>query len=126
MAIKYGPAQVTAITKITDGDTFRCNIARWSPIVGRDMPVRIRGYNAPELRTKDPIEKAKAIRAQSDLKLLLDTASRIELYNIERGKYFRLICTVLIDGVDIAIPMRECISRRLRVNCIDKVNQPDI
>lgn len=115
MPIKYGSAKVTRVLRVIDGDTFVVNLNRFSPIAGKNISIRIRGFNAVELRTKNKVQKEKAVRAQTDLKLLLDSAGVIKLYNIERGKYFRLIADVYIDNVNLLTPLRRAQQMRLNV-----------
>lgn len=113
--VKYGPATVAKVIKVIDGDTFKVNLVRWPPIVGQDISVRIRGFNSAELRTEDEIERLKALRAQNDLRLLLETAGKIELYNIVRGKFFRLVADIYVDGKDIRPQLEKSQAMRLRV-----------
>ena len=46
-------------------------------------------------------EKAKGRHAKKLVKALLKNAKRIDLENIERGKYFRIVADVLIDGKNL-------------------------
>ena len=115
MPLKYGSATVTKVLRVIDGDTFAVNLNRFSPIAGKNISVRVRGFDAEELRTSHPVKRIKAVRAQTDLKLLLDTAGTIRLYNIERGKYFRLVADVYVDNQNIAPQLLAAQAMRLRV-----------
>ena len=97
----FGNAIVETITSIYDGDTFRANIKDWPPIVGVKIPVRIIGIDTPEIRSKCPKEKALAYEAKQFTVDLLSNAKVIELQNIKRGKYFRLLAIVIVDGVSL-------------------------
>jgi endonuclease YncB( thermonuclease family) len=68
----------------------------FSPIL-----VRINGIDAPEIRSRDACEKARAIEAREFLKGILDKAARIDLVNVKKDKYFRLLADVQADGVDV-------------------------
>lgn len=98
----YGSVDVSEITSVYDADTFRANIAGWPPVVGERMSVRVNGVDAPEMRGKCPEEKAGARRAKAHTVAALRGAQRIELRNIRRGKYFRLLADVYIDGESLA------------------------
>ena len=98
----YGNATVAEVTSIYDGDTFRANIIGFPTIVGEHMSIRINGIDTPELRGKCPEEKAQAKLAKQFTVKHLRSAKRITLKNIKRGKYFRLIADVYVDGVNLA------------------------
>jgi len=93
---------VQRVASIYDADTFRVDIAGWPPIVGDNMPVRVLGVDAPEIRGKCSDEKAKARAAKAVTVEALMNAETIELRNIKRGKYFRLLADVYIDGLSLA------------------------
>ena len=100
--INYGSATVEKVTSIYDGDTFRANIKDYPKIVGYRMSVRILGIDTPEMRAKCSKEKELARSAKKLTVSLLRNAKRIELRNIKRGKYFRLLADVYVDDVSIA------------------------
>ena len=84
-----------------DADTITVNIPGLHPLVGKNMKIRVRGVDTPEIRTKNKCEKAKGRHAKKLVKALLKNAKRIDLENIERGKYFRIVADVLIDGKNL-------------------------
>jgi endonuclease YncB( thermonuclease family) len=59
----YGDSEVSAITSIYDGDTFRCNIAGYPDIVGERISIRINGIDTPEMKDNRPAVKALARKA---------------------------------------------------------------
>ena len=61
------------------------------------MPIRINGIDTPELRGKCDKEKQLARLALGHLR----AAKSIALKNIKRGKYFRLIADVYVDGASL-------------------------
>lgn len=95
----YGTLTVSRVVSVYDGDTFRVDIDGLPPLIGQDMPVRIAGIDCPEMRGKDT-DKAAAITARDALRDLLENADLIELRNVRRGKYFRIVADVFVDGVD--------------------------
>lgn len=97
----YGSVVIDEVTSIYDGDTFRVNINSWPGIIGHRIPVRIKDIDTPELRGKCQAEKNLARKAKQHTVRLIRNAKRIELYNIERGKYFRVIADVSVDGQDL-------------------------
>jgi len=99
--IKFKNVTVDKITSIYDGDTFRVNINSYPPIIGHRMAIRVNGIDAPELRTKCSKEKNLAIKAKQLTVSILRGAKVIELKNIKRGKYFRIIADVYADGKSV-------------------------
>ncbi|WP_294964570.1 thermonuclease family protein [Sulfurimonas sp.] len=100
--IVFENAVVEEVTSIYDGDTFRANIKGYPKIVGYRMSVRILGIDTPEKRAKCKKEKDLALAAKKLTESLLKGAELIELKNIKRGKYFRILADVYVDGVPIA------------------------
>ena len=98
----YGNVTVSEVTSIYDADTFRVNIEGYPPIAGERIPVRVLCVDAPELRGKCESEKIKARQAKQFTVEALRSANNIELRNIERGKYFRILADVYVDGKNLA------------------------
>lgn len=84
-----------------DGDTITFNIKNVHPIIGKKVSVRLNGIDTAEVRTKDRCEKEKARTARKLVTSLLKRAKRIDLENIQRGKYFRIVADVKFDGRDL-------------------------
>jgi len=97
----YGSAVVAEITSIYDGDTFRANIAGYPPIIGERIGIRIAGIDSPELKDKRPDVKAKALEAKQYTVKRLREGKKIELLELRRDKYFRILARVMIDGEDL-------------------------
>ena len=97
----YPDVKVSRLLRVIDGDTFACDINEHSAIAGKDIPIRLRGINTPELRSKDEEERKFATIEKQRLSDLLNNARVIELRNIDRDKYFRIDADVYIDGIDI-------------------------
>lgn len=81
-----------------DGDTITFNIPNLHRLIGEKIYVRVEGVDTPEIRGKTDCEKKKATRAQKLVENLLKNAKYIELRNIDRGKYFRIVADVIADG----------------------------
>lgn len=100
--IVFEDAVVSEVTSIYDGDTFRANIKDYPPIVGQRMAVRVSGIDTPEIKGKCEIEKALARKAKQQTEFFLRGAKIIELRNIKRGKYFRLVADVFVDEISLS------------------------
>ena len=85
-----------------DADTITFNIKGTHPIIGEKISIRVLGVDAPEIRTKNTCEKKLAVKAKLFVKDLLEKASTINLTNISRGKYFRIVAGVEIDGINLS------------------------
>ena len=81
-----------------DGDTISFNIPRVHPIIGKNISIRVNGIDTAEVRTKDQCEKTVGRTARKLVTSLLKNAKRVDLFNISRGKYFRIVADVIIDG----------------------------
>ena len=98
----YGSRFISSITSVYDGDTFRANIPNYPPIVGENIGIRINGIDTPEVRGKCPKEVSLAKDAQRFAEKTLRSAKVVELRNLQRGKYFRIVADVYADGVNVA------------------------
>ena len=94
----YPDVTVSRLLRVIDGDTFACDIDEHSAIAGKNISIRIRGIDTPELRSKDPEERQSAALEKQRLSGLLHSAHIIELRNIDRDKYFRIDADVYLDG----------------------------
>lgn len=90
------------IIRVYDGDTFYINVKDWPAIVGSNIAIRVFGIDTPEKRTKNLKEKILAHKATKIVERAFKKAKKIELRNCLRGKYFRIVAEVWIDGVDLA------------------------
>ncbi|MFW9874929.1 MAG: thermonuclease family protein [Candidatus Thorarchaeota archaeon] len=94
----YGEAIVSEVTAIYDGDTFTANIKDYPPIIGERIKIRIKGIDTPELSDRDPKVRALALKAKQYTVRRLRDSKNITLKNIQRGKYFRILADVYVDG----------------------------
>jgi len=81
-----------------DADTITFNIPSLHPVIGEGINIRVNGVDTPEIRTKNICEKKRALKAKEYVSQLLRKAKKINLKNIKRGKYFRVVAKVIIDG----------------------------
>ncbi len=86
-----------------DGDTVRFNIPNMHPLIGQNIPVRLAKVDTPEIRGKCAQEKELAKQVKADVARLLSTAKRIDLINVGRPKYFRILADIQFDGQDLGI-----------------------
>lgn len=89
------------VVSIYDGDTFTVNIGNWPDIVGERISVRIKNVDCPELKDNRQTVKELARQAKVFTVTKLRAAQIIELENIERDKYFRLLADVYVDGTNL-------------------------
>ena len=100
-APQYGTVTVSKVISVYDGDTFRVNIDSLPPIVGKNIAIRVNGVDTPEIRGKCQYEKNLALKARDFVRNKLANAKEIKLTNLQRGKYFRVVANVLVDGVSL-------------------------
>lgn len=97
----YGALTVTEIISVYDGDTFRANLRATHPIISENISIRVSGIDTPEIRGKCDKEKKLAQLAKQFTKSFLLSGNTIELRNIKRGKYFRIVADVYVDGISL-------------------------
>ena len=90
------------VVDVYDGDTFKIDLPSMHPLFGDDLSIRLFGVDTPEMRGTTDEVKALAMQAQQLTEKALKGASKIELRNPQRGKYFRIVSEVWIDGESLA------------------------
>ncbi|UFS62738.1 thermonuclease family protein [Sulfurimonas sp. HSL-3221] len=98
----FGNVRIAEVTSIYDGDTFRVNILGYPGIIGERIPIRLNGIDTPEIRGKCDKEKILARKAKQYTVHALRAANTIELRHMKRGKYFRIVADVYVDGRSLA------------------------
>jgi len=98
----YEDVKISKVISIYDGDTIRVNIDSFPDIIGKNIRIRIKGIDAPEIKGKCQKEIDLAIMARDYLRNAINQSSQIELRNMERGKYFRIVGELYIDGENIS------------------------
>ena len=101
---------VTRLISVYDGDTIRVDINGCHKLLCKNIAIRIRGIDTPEIKGKCSSEKSKAIKARDTLRKLLYKSEQIQLKNMSRGKYFRIVADVYADGLDVG---QELLSQNL-------------
>lgn len=83
-----------------DGDTLKVDIPRVNHFFGKNLGVRLNGIDTPEKRTRNLCEKELSKKAQKYLlyRILKSKSGTIELRNVKRGKYFRVVADVWVNG----------------------------
>jgi len=100
---KYETFNNVRYVKNYDGDSITFDIPETPAIVGKNIVVRLRGIDTPELKKKScASESIIAREAKKLVHTLLKNASTINLHRIDRGKYFRILADVEFDGQDLA------------------------
>jgi micrococcal nuclease len=100
-APEYGTVIVSKVISVYDGDTFRVNIDSLPPIVGKNIPIRLNGVDTPEIQGKCQYEKDLALKARDFVRNKLVNAKEIKLSKLQRGKYFRVVADVYVDGISL-------------------------
>lgn len=112
---QYGPKRLTGagdcgdpnevfkgvrILSCYDGDTCKIEIPAYPAVFGHKLGVRLKGLDTPEIRGKCAKEKALAKEAKAFLWDLVSKAERVDLEEVSRGKYFRIVAKIVADGID--------------------------
>lgn len=90
------------VVEVYDGDTIFIDLPDQHPLFGKRMGVRIFGIDTPEIRTKNSCEKQKGQNAKKLLEKVIAEASRVDVVDVEKDKFFRILGTVLADGIPVA------------------------
>jgi micrococcal nuclease len=85
-----------------DGDTLTVDIPNLHSFFGRNAKVRVRGMDTPEIHGHQPCEREAARNARRLLESLLKNAKRIDLENVDKDKYFRILADVQVDDRSVA------------------------
>lgn len=97
----YGNLRVEMVDRVHDGDTFIAEISGVHPIIGKEISIRIKGIDAPEMTDQRQDVRELAVRARDYVAHRLEQAKVIELFDIQRDKYFRILADVYVDGVHL-------------------------
>ena len=90
------------VLSVSDGHTFQVDIQQWQAVVGKNVPVRLRGVDTPVIEGHCEEERLLAVDARNFIQKILVNAETIILHDIDRDSgSFRLIADVEVDGVDL-------------------------
>lgn len=93
--------QSPRLLSVYDGDTFKIDLNCQEEVLCKNISVRVRGIDCPEIKGKTKKEKNLAQKAKSFTENFLQ-GKTIVLENCERDKYFRLLCDVKAADQDLA------------------------
>lgn len=99
LASDFGSMSDVSVLSCYDGDTCRFNIPGVHPIIGDNIAIRLDGIDTPEIRGRCLKEKQLAREARGFINGFFQDLSekdRIDLMNLKRGKYFRLVATIIV------------------------------
>ena len=99
---KFGNYEGAIYVRNYDGDTITFNLPNLHPIIGKKIRVRLNGIDTPEIKGKCDKEKYDAEQAREMVGDILKDAERIDLKNMGRGKYFRIVANAYVDGENLA------------------------
>ena len=85
------------ITKVYDGDTLTAEVDLGFKMWAKKIKLRLIGIDTPEIRTKDPEEKSRALKARDRVRELC-LGKEVVITTHGKGKYGRWLATVYIDG----------------------------
>lgn len=90
------------ITKVYDGDTLTADVDLGFKMWAKKIKLRLIGIDTPEIRTKDPQEKALAIKARDRVRELC-LGKEVIITTRKKGKYGRWLASVYIEDGDLDI-----------------------
>ncbi len=106
-AKEYGALRVKEVVRVIDGDTIKVDIHGIHPLIGDGISVRLAGIDTAELSSTDPRIKKLALEAKAFVEKALANSDNVLLLNIKRGKYFRILAEVYVDGERLADKLLE-------------------
>ena len=95
------------LINVYDGDTFKANLkGDFQELCGNKMSLRIGGIDTPEKRkikgkVSDLESRAGKLVARY-VEDLITSAKQIDLKNVKRGKYFRFVVDVYLNGESLS------------------------
>jgi len=84
-----------------DGDTITFDIPTIHPFFGYHAHVRIFGIDTPEIHSNNFCERKVAEQAKNKIASLLLSAKRIDLINLGKEKYGRILAEVIVDNISL-------------------------
>jgi endonuclease YncB( thermonuclease family) len=94
--------EITEVLRVYDGDTIYVNLSCNEPIFCKNIGIRLKGIDTPEIRTRNKREKRLGYSAKAYLEGIVSKATYFELRDVSRGKYFRVIADVLVNGMSLS------------------------
>ena len=95
---KKNPLYNVTFNHCYDGDTCNITIPGLPEVFGHKLGLRIWGVDTPEIRGRCAREKELAIEAREFTRKAIADADKVEFSKIGRGKYFRIVARLKLDG----------------------------
>jgi micrococcal nuclease len=95
------PLRVQAFHGCHDGDTCTVSLADLPPLFGQHINIRILGIDTPELNAQCEREKSLAQQAKALTESTVRQGKQIEITDVLRDKYFRILGRLVVDGEDL-------------------------
>lgn len=92
-AKQFGNVYVSQVVSVYDADTFRVNLQNFPDIAGKNMPIRVNGVDAPEIRGKCTYEKALAKKRKPLHKPYCSMLKKLSLKTCNGVSIFALLPT---------------------------------
>lgn len=83
------------VNRVVDGDTVDVDIDLGFSTILKKQRVRMMGIDTPESRTRDLTEKKFGKASKKHLKSILETADSLSLISHDKGKFGRILGTIL-------------------------------
>jgi endonuclease YncB( thermonuclease family) len=94
----YPGRHEVVVNNVHDGDTITVEIPEFPSIIGENIGIRLDGIDTPEITDKRQEIKSIALEAKEYVQRKVSAAKKIEIDNLKRDKYFRIVAKVYIDG----------------------------
>lgn len=98
----YGEYGGAILVNIYDAKTLLMDLPEYPPLIGEKITVKINGIETPRLKGKCEKESRLAVKAKKFTEESLKAAELIDLVNMSRGKYFKIIADVMVNDEDFA------------------------
>ena len=97
----YGDIFNAEFVRAVEADVVIFNLAGLHPLVGEQIPVRLRGIDVPRKNAACAKERSAAERGREIVAWLLEKSRTITLKKVGRDNRFRITAVVLADNRDI-------------------------
>lgn len=98
----YGEYGGAILVNIHDAKTLLMNLPEYPPLIGEMITVKIGGIETPKLKGICKKESQLAATAKKFTEKALKNAELIDLTNMKRGKYFKIIADIMVNDEDFA------------------------
>lgn len=97
----YGDIFNAEFVRAVEANVMIFNLAGLHPLVGEQIPVRLRGIDVPRINAGCAKEREAAVKAREIVSWLLTQSRTITLKKVGRDNRFRITAVVLVDNKDI-------------------------